>query len=182
MIMLGSWLLALSFSRPSKFQIISSAFEAGKAIPSKYARAGVIGGILSIPLRWTNAPPNTASFALSFTDLHPTANRWIHWLVTDIPASTGSIAEGASLRAMPEGSVELTNSFGERGYGGPQPPKGSGLHRYEITLHALDVPSLDLAASGGFLQSIEGHILATCKTSGHTSDNSLYCFQQASLP
>lgn len=38
---------------------------------------------------------------------------------------------------MPAGCLELINTFGFRGYGGPQPPRGSGVHRYELAAYAL---------------------------------------------
>ncbi|HSV95429.1 MAG TPA: hypothetical protein VLM75_00695 [Spirochaetota bacterium] len=42
------------------------------------------------------------------------------------------IPEGASPSRMPAGCLGLVNAFGFRGYGGPQPPGGSGMHRYEL--------------------------------------------------
>jgi hypothetical protein len=41
---------------------------------------------------------------------------------------------------------ELNNTFGNLGYGGPQPPRGSGPHDYEVALYALTVNSLALGA------------------------------------
>jgi hypothetical protein len=45
---------------------------------------------------------------------------------------------------MPAGSRELVNTFGDVGYGGPQPPRGSGPHEYHFTIHALRVPALSV--------------------------------------
>jgi phosphatidylethanolamine-binding protein (PEBP) family uncharacterized protein len=42
--------------------------------------------------------------------------------------------------------VETENSFGDRGYGGPCPPKGDRPHRYVFTLYATRAP-LGLGAS-----------------------------------
>jgi hypothetical protein len=70
---------------------------------------------------------------------------------------------------MPQGSKELDNSFGWNGYGGPQPPKGSGPHKYEITLYALNVEGFDLdkhTSLKTFQKAIEGKIIATAKTVG----------------
>ena len=64
------------------------------------------------------------SFALSMVDPHPVAQNWVHWLVISIPADVISFEEGASGKKLPPGSVELKNSSGDIGYGGPQPPKG----------------------------------------------------------
>jgi hypothetical protein len=70
---------------------------------------------------------------------------------------------------MPSGAIELVNTFGDPGYGGPQPPRGSGSHEYLITLTALSKPSLELA-SGATLNEVEramrGSVLATATLSG----------------
>jgi hypothetical protein len=74
-----------------------------------------------------------------------------------IPADVQSLDEGQS-----GGGVEGVNDFGNRGYGGPAPPRGHGVHHYHFTLHALDQP-LDLepgATKTQLLDAIEGHILA----------------------
>lgn len=154
-----------------KFIIASTAFEEGKVIPTKYANTGVTGGKnISIPLKWQNAPKETKSFAISIIDLHPVANNWVHWLLINIPANITEIVEGASnTNKIPAGSKELNNTFGSVGYGGPQPPKGSGLHKYEITLYALNTEKLELdkyTSLKTFQKGIDGKIVATAKTVG----------------
>ena len=125
-------------------KISSSAFPNGKPIPSKYAQLGVTGGEnLSIPLSWSDRPSNTVSFALTIVDPHPVAKNWFHWGVVNIPPSVTSLPEGASGKSLPQGAKELYNSYGSPGYGGPQPPKGSGQHPYVITIYALN-SNLDL--------------------------------------
>ena len=47
---------------------------------------------------------------------------------------------------MPAGSLEVENTFGDAGYGGPQPPRGTGAHDYRITVHALGVPTVGVDA------------------------------------
>jgi Raf kinase inhibitor-like YbhB/YbcL family protein len=150
--------------------LASSAYEEGKPIPTKYAYGGVTGGKnISVPLAWHGAPPEAKSFALSIVDPHPVAKNWIHWLVINIPPNTGALAEGASGARMPEGSMELYNSYGELGYGGPEPPKGSGRHPYIATLYALDTGRLDLTANTtlpAFERAIEGHVIASARSTG----------------
>ncbi len=102
-------------------------------------------------------------------DPHPVAQNWVHWLVINLPATEGSLAEGASRKQMPAGSMELQNSFGDIGYGGPQPPRGSGEHPYVVTLYALSTGKINLPAAttlSGFQRAIEGKILATAKITG----------------
>ena len=57
-----------------------------------------------------------------------------HWLLCDLPATSAELGEG--LRHGQFG-VSGTNGFARRGYGGPCPPRGHGLHRYYFRLHAL---------------------------------------------
>jgi Raf kinase inhibitor-like YbhB/YbcL family protein len=151
-------------------RLSSNAFDDGKLIPAKYAHQGVAGGKnISLPLVWDNVPQHIKSFAFSIIDPHPVARDWVHWLVINIPPGELSIAEGASGKKMPPGVKELYNSYGELGYGGPQPPKGSGPHPYVITLYALNIEKLELSANTSlttFIKVLEGKTLATAEITG----------------
>ena len=150
-------------------EISSSAFRDGEKIPIQYVMPGAGGKNISIPLAWRHVPPATQSFALSVVDPHPVAQNWVHWLVINIPKDATSIEEGASGRKMPRGSVELKNSFGDPGYGGPQPPKGTGDHPYVVTLYALNVEKLDLGGNtslSAFKKAIEGKVLGSASITG----------------
>ena len=145
------------------------AFKDGEKIPIQSVMPGAGGKNISVPLSWKNAPSGTKSFALSMVDPHPVAQNWVHWLVINIPANVTSIDEGASRKKMPPGSVELKNSFGDIGYGGPQPPKGTGDHPYVFTLYALKVEKLDLGANTSlstFKKALEGKILESSTLTG----------------
>lgn len=155
----------------TKFRLSSSAFEDGKVMPTKYAHQGVLGGQnVSVPLKWENPPAETKSFTLSCIDPHPVARNWVHWFVINIPKDTRELSEGASLTGgMPRNCKELYNSYGELGYGGPEPPKGSGPHPYEFTLYALNVERLDLGANtslSAFLKAIDEKVLMAAKIIG----------------
>jgi hypothetical protein len=153
----------------SHMEITSNAFKDGEKIPIQYVMPGAGGKNISVPLSWKNAPSGTKSFALSMVDPHPVAQNWVHWLVINIPASATSLEEGASGKKMPPGSVELKNSFGDIGYGGPQPPKGTGDHPYALTLYALKVEKLDLGANtplSTFNKALEGKILGSATITG----------------
>jgi Raf kinase inhibitor-like YbhB/YbcL family protein len=150
-------------------EMTSTAFKDGEKIPIQYVMAGAGGKNISVPLAWRNVPPGTKSFALSMVDPHPVAQNWVHWLVINIPANVTSIEEGASRKKMPPGSVELKNSFGDIGYGGPQPPKGSGDHPYVFTLYASKVEKLDLGANSSlatFKKALEGKTLGSAAITG----------------
>jgi Raf kinase inhibitor-like YbhB/YbcL family protein len=151
-------------------KLSSSAFTDGGKIPVPYVMPGAGGKNISLPLAWTDAPAGTKSFALSMVDPHPVAHNWVHWLVVNIPGEAHSLAEGASGRNMPSGAQELNNSFGDRGYGGPQPPMGTGDHPYVATIYALNVPRLDLGSRTSlatFQQALEGKVLASASITGY---------------
>ncbi len=150
-------------------EISSTAFKDGEKIPIQYVMPGAGGKNISVPLSWKGVPSGTKSFALSMVDPHPVARNWVHWLVINISAGATSLEEGASRKKMPPGSVELKNSFGEIGYGGPQPPKGTGDHPYVFTLYALSVEQVDLGPNSslsGFKKALEGKTLGSATLTG----------------
>jgi Raf kinase inhibitor-like YbhB/YbcL family protein len=98
------------------------------------------------------------------------ARNWVHWLVINLPAAAASLEEGASGKKMPPGAVELKSSFGDLGYGGPQPPRGTGDHPYVVTLYALNVAKLDLPVNtslAAFQKALEGKVVAQAVITGY---------------
>jgi Raf kinase inhibitor-like YbhB/YbcL family protein len=168
------WILLFALARVNveggnDMEISSAAFKDREKIPMHYVMPGAGGKNSSVPLAWRNAPSGTKSFAFSMVDPHPVAQNWVHWLVINIPANVASLEEGASRKKMPHGSIELKNSFGEIGYGGPQPPKGTGDHPYVFTLYALSVEKLDLGTDvslSAFKKALDGQILGSATTTG----------------
>ncbi|AGL03687.1 YbhB/YbcL family Raf kinase inhibitor-like protein [Desulfoscipio gibsoniae] len=152
------------------FTLISTAYQENHPIPVKYAGYEAGGQNISIPLTWSNLPADTKSLALIMYDLHPIANNWVHWAVINIPATATELPEGASGTAqMPNGCVELINTFGTCGYGGPEPPAESGEHQYKIVLYALNVDSLDLSGQvtlAQFESSVSENSLGSAELSG----------------
>lgn len=151
-------------------ELKSSAFADGDKIPQKYVMPGAGGQNLSLPLQWSGAPDGTKSFALSIVDPHPVANNWVHWLVINLPPDTSNLAEGASGKKMPAGALELNSSWRKPGYGGPQPPPGTGDHPYVVTVYALKVDKLDLKPAtdlAGFQKALEGKVLDSAKITGY---------------
>ena len=160
-----------TFATEIEFTLTSPVVPDGGMIPTKFAYHGVQGGRnVSLPLRWSGIPPGTKSFALSIIDPHPVAQNWVHWFAVNIPPGTLALAEGASGNSMPAGSRELNNTYGTNGYGGPEPPPGSGSHPYVITLYALNANALNLQADTGltqFLGAIQGKVIASATTTGY---------------
>jgi Raf kinase inhibitor-like YbhB/YbcL family protein len=151
--------------------VVSSAYENGAEMPARFATRQVQGGTgASVPLAWGDEPTGTRSYVVEMIDHHPVAHEWLHWLVVDIPAKAHAIDEGVSgTPAMPAGALELVNRGGRPGYGGPQPPVGSGVHDYETTVLALDVPRLDVRADATpeeVSEAVRGHVLASASVVG----------------
>jgi Raf kinase inhibitor-like YbhB/YbcL family protein len=163
-------LVSYTFKRGGvTMKLSTDAFKDQGRIPNRYVMPGAGGENVSVPLSWTDPPEGTASFALTMVDPHPVANNWVHWLVVNIPADVRSLREGASGAFMPSRALELMNSFGQLGYGGPQPPAGSGEHPYVFTIYALSEPNIDPGESPSFADfksRIEGKTLATADVTG----------------
>ncbi len=98
-----------------------------------YTRCG--GANISPALIWSGVPAATKSIALTMIDVSVKPAGWSHWLVMNLPPNTTSLAKGVS--ALPAGATQPVTNFGDAHYGGPCPPVGSGVHRYQFTLWAL---------------------------------------------
>jgi Raf kinase inhibitor-like YbhB/YbcL family protein len=152
------------------FELTSPAFKSGGKIASQFARPAAGGKNISIPLQWSGTPEGTKSFALIIVDQHPIARKWVHWMVINIPPTATSVSEGASGRGMPPGAVELQNTFGTPGYGGPQPPRGTGSHAYVVTLYALKADKLELRPNANladFQNAIKGKVIQEASITGN---------------
>jgi len=110
------------------FTLSSPSFVDGQTIPVDFTCQGTGP---SPDLAWTGAPSDAAELALVVRDR--SADGFLHWVVAGIdPTVTGFGRDG-----LPEGAVEAGNGAGSAGWLPPCPPTGSGVHFYELTLHAL---------------------------------------------
>jgi hypothetical protein len=92
--------------------------------------------------------------------------------VINIPPQVTGLEEGVSKKKMPLGTMELKNSWGDIGYGGPEPPPGSGEHSYVITIYALNVEKLDLKPDTSlpkFEQALKGKVVSSASLTGFYS-------------
>lgn len=137
--------------------LTSPAFADGGAIPARYSRDG---DDVPPPLRWTGIPAGTAELALVVVDHDAPRGAFVHWIVAGLDPTLDGIDDGVATR-----KVEGVNSWGEVGYGGPQPPRGDPPHRYVFTLYALAEPSkfVNGARYVDFVDAIRGKEL----TEGH---------------
>src|SRR6266581_1480345 len=145
----------------AKMKIMSSAFQQGGNIPSKFT---CDGANTSPPLQISDVPSEAKGLVLIVDDPDAPSGLFTHWAVWNISPQTSTIGEGST----PKG-VQGTNDFGRSGYGGPCPP--SGTHRYYFKIFALD-RELDLPAvarRGQLDAAMKGHVIAQDELMGRYS-------------
>ncbi|MFC7204659.1 YbhB/YbcL family Raf kinase inhibitor-like protein [Haloferax namakaokahaiae] len=140
----------------------SPAFDDGSEIPRKH---GYTERNISPPLEWSGVPTEAASLALVVDDpdaMEPAGQVWDHWVVWNIDPATSEIPEGTT----PSEADEGTNSYGTRGYDGPNPPDGE--HTYQFVLYAVDrkLPLEPGATKAHLERQIEGHVIDEARLTG----------------
>jgi len=110
--------------------ISSPDFADGAKIPKACAR---LGGNRRPPLEISDVPAEAKSLVIICHDPDaPGRDGFYHWTVWNVPDKTAEI----SSESLPAGAVEGITSWGQPGWGGPQPPFGT--HRYQFYVYALD--------------------------------------------
>lgn len=139
------------------FTIASPAFKDGTTIPTRFT---CDGDDVPPPLEVSDPPDRTRGFAVIMDDPDAPGGTFTHWLVYDIPAGASTLDTTAART--------LKNSFGRKGYGGPCPPPGHGVHRYYFTVFAVDVPSLGLQGDSrdNLEEALGSHSLAKAQLMG----------------
>jgi Raf kinase inhibitor-like YbhB/YbcL family protein len=136
---------------PRTLEVTSPSFGDNELIPAQYTCAGAAE---SPPLAWSNVPANTKSFAILIED--PDARNYVHWIVTNLPATTTSLPAGAQL---PQGAVVGKNQSGKVGYTPPCPP--TGKHHYVFRVYALDTKLAGTPMTKDqLLEAMGNHVLA----------------------
>lgn len=141
----------------SDMQLTSPAFEQGGNIPTRHTGEGED---VSPALNWSRVPGGAESYALICHDpdaplVMPGSYGFVHWVLYNIPGA---------VRELPAGVQEYTagiNNMDHRGYNGPMPPEGHGVHHYFFWLLALD-RALDLEpglSMWQLLEKIEPHVI-----------------------
>lgn len=151
---LASW----SAAAKSAMAVSSPAFAADQSIPAEFS---CDGANRSPPLRWTDPPAGTRSFAVIVEDPDAPSGTFRHWGLYDLPPDRRQLESGDGNR---QSLHQARNDFGKIGYSGPCPPRGQGAHRYRFRLLALNVPRLQLgtpATMTQLLQQAGAHTLAT---------------------
>ena len=203
-------------------KLTSQSWTNGDAIPARYAagRLGPGSGVefsdnLNPHLAWTDVPAQARSLVLICHDFDVPSRPddvnqpdreipadlprvdFFHWLLVDLPAQAGQIAEGEfsrgftprgkpgpqALRGSRQGLNDYTGWFAADpqmsgqyfGYDGPFPPFNDSLvHHYVFTLYAVDVARFPL--EGAFnghqvREALAGRVLDAATFSGTYSLN-----------
>ena len=146
-------------------KISSPAFSNQQAMPKIFT---VDGKNTSPPLQWKSVPEEAKELAIICEDPDAPQNKpFVHWLVYGISPTVKGLPQGvgdhkASVRE-PIRIHQGQNSWGEAKYGGPMPPIGHGVHRYQFVIYALDVRLAlrDGITKAEFLRRAAGHIIQT---------------------
>ena len=148
--------------------VSSTAFENNGTIPLKYTG---FGEDVSPELTITDAPKDTASFAIVLDDLDvPFCKSFTHWIIWNI-AVTNVIPEGLPCGSVIREPISACQgmAWGKLQYRGPkQPVFIRNEHRYVFTVYALD-SLLDIPEDSrkkNLLEAMRGHILTEASLIG----------------
>lgn len=141
--------MALSLSSPE--------FEDGASIPRRF---GYEAANVNPPLELSGVPADAESLAIVVDDPDAkavTGTIWDHWVVWNVPPDRTTIP--ADWDPATDGAEQGQNDYGERRYGGPNPPNET--HEYRFQVFALDA-TLDLPADSSAEElrtAMNGHVL-----------------------
>jgi Raf kinase inhibitor-like YbhB/YbcL family protein len=186
-------------------------FGDGDPIPERFAFCALdgMGGNRNPAMVWSDTPSSTESFVVLCVDADaptdPTnVNQpgvtvpadlaradFAHWVMIDVSAQTGRIAEAAASDGVTtggktpgagpigvsgindftswfKGDAEMEGVYGD--YDGPCPPANDErVHNYEFGVYALDVKTLGLTGEfglGDVRAAMRGHVLASASVTG----------------
>ncbi len=142
----------ISLVQAAGFTLTSPDIKPNATIDKKFEANvfGCSGENKSPALKWSGAPKDTKSFAVTAYDPDaPTGAGWWHWSVVNLPANVNELkpdAGNASGANLPQGAKQLRTDFGTAAWGGMCPPEGDKPHRYVFTVYALKTDKLDVPA------------------------------------
>ena len=143
---------AFAVAQAAGFTLSSPDIKPNSTIDKKFEfnGFGCSGENKSPALKWSGAPKDTKSFAVTVYDPDaPSGSGWWHWSVVDIPASVTELPADAGAAGganLPSGATAVRSDFGVAAWGGVCPPRGDKPHRYVFTVHALKTDKLEVPA------------------------------------
>ncbi len=133
--------------RPA-FSVTSKDLVDGGIVPIGQVHDSAGGENTSPHLAWSGQPAGTESFVVTCYDPDaPTGSGFWHWVLVDLAGSASELPTGAGSGAfagLPAGAYHVRSDWGGKEYGGAAPPQGDIPHRYVFTVHAVDVPKLEI--------------------------------------
>ena len=155
----------MTSGEPVEITVTSGLFHDGQQVPLSAAHSSAGGSNISPDLRWGDLTSGTQSVAVTMYDPDaPTTVGFTHWVLFDLPADSRQLDAGVGTAGKkPAGSVLGFTDWGVSEYGGPAPPPGDDPHRYQITVFALDLPTLGVGATTTYALFnfvIRGRVLA----------------------
>ncbi len=146
-------------------KLISKAFRNGEQIPEEYTD---YGADISPPLKFVSVAPLAQSLVLIVEKPNPDGRPFVHWILVNIPPLTIRLESGlGTLDIQRMGAKEVTNSFGTRSYGGPNPSK-PGTYEYRFNLYALNT-FLNMAPHARYrevMDAMEDHVVQKAQLIG----------------
>src|SRR5689334_19842047 len=102
------------------FELKSIVVRKDEIIAKKYTGDGAN---VSVPIKWTDPPVGTKSFALIVDDMDSPLGTFVHWILYDLPGDTRFLAENVPTKEfLDNGAKQGVNDFHKIGYRGPCPP------------------------------------------------------------
>lgn len=147
----------VGLTHAAEFKLASNDIVHGEFMKKtfEFRGFGCSGENKSPQLSWSGAPSGTKAYAITVYDPDaPTGSGWWHWQVVNIPVEITSIPSGNGQLNYKD-VINVTNDYGQKGFGGACPPKGHGIHRYQFTVYALaekiELPSNASGALAGYM-------------------------------
>lgn len=159
---------------PDTLDVRSPDFPDSSPLPKLHAGRRAGGQNISPALTWTGAPESAAQLLLVIEDMDaPTRSPFVHCVALIEPA-LGALPAGAlNADSTTEGVRTLRSGWG-RGYLGPEPIKGHGVHRYVFQVFALSTvltstaggTAVDAAKPRAVLAAATGRVQARGRLDG----------------
>jgi phosphatidylethanolamine-binding protein (PEBP) family uncharacterized protein len=144
-----------ALAAPRTIELTSTAFGPGGTIPDRHCSLDM-GPNISPALSWRGVPSGTEQLLFILEDIDVPMKRPALHTIAVIDPAVSSFAEGSMT------PVEfLPATRGRKGYFGPRPLPGHGVHRYGFHLYALDraLPP-PLTGVDDVIAAASGHVLA----------------------
>jgi len=147
--------------------VIKLAFSFAHSRFRRFFCYGFIGKNVNPQLDIYEIPDGAKSLVLIVDD--PDAQRvvgytWVHWVVFNIPVNGDKVViKEDSIPGVPGEST-----YKKPSYGGPSPPKGTGIHNYHFKVYALNklLPLQEGASLKNITHSMKEHIVEKAELMG----------------